>query len=1057
MSLSDPVTRGVALALTAEREGLLDEHGLTAVLTYYERQGRRGQLTPEQVLCDLGGLDPATLTQLFQASPVSLTLGPRPFAERLQLLGSLGEGGMGTVYRAYDRVLRRVVALKLIRADRLGATARRALQRFEREAQVMARVRHPNCVAIYSAGELRGQPFLLMQYVRGETLEARIEREGPLDPHQVAAWGRDLAMALESCHGVGVVHRDVKPANVLLDEHDSPRLTDFGIAMDVDARTKLTREHGAVGTLAYMPPEQAMGKPADARADVYSLGATLFEALTGQLVFPTEQPLLLLHQITAERPRAAIQVRREVPMDLSRVVGKCLEKDPADRYATAAEVGRDLTAFLSNEPVSARPLSLVQVTLRRIRRRRKLILSASAAMVVVALLLGLVGYQRDAARRATQRDELARATGLENLQDSIAALTTLSLKADGEIALEAREAILNKRFELQLQRAHAVIETLDVVWEELLTSQRDLLKLEATGIWELPLNSPARLAFRKVKKEYVATSVRLQATLRAAYEALAGASALQPGRSEVATLTAQVLCKEAEATEDLDQRAAVLDRAASVLLEAACPLPDRLAPPSVRCEAAEGASIEISQLVVGSAGKWELRDAQTVEPNVVHPLRVGRYVVTVTTPTEDSFRVPIRVERGPCQILSLALLESFARAWLREAFVFVPTGVVHNLPFSERSTPVPLPAMSMNEFLVSPTEATVEEWYSFRCDQGWPDSGVLATGHGDEWPSTPPALPLRRLPATGVTRHNVERYLAWLNHEGARARFSVGFTLPVLQQFLRALRGPFCWRFPWGPEYDQSLRAMGPGLSCVGSVQGDQSVFEVWDLATSVFEMAAEQVSQPGYKPHVGGHSVSNWLTLAVALDGYSFSEERRQSMWLGFRVYAVGAPLPDLHQDPELCAAKKAEALQLVQLTDYLGTIRVAGEAIDADPLDIQAWQIRAEARRALEDFWGVNFDAHRMVELDPTYVHGWTLMGIAQEQRGKLDRALEAWNKALELAPQATDGYRMRARVKGKLGDVAGALEDLRTFEANAPADFPTRPDAAALRAELEAKRGE
>ncbi|MCA8920167.1 MAG: serine/threonine protein kinase, partial [Planctomycetes bacterium] len=356
MTAPDPLRQGVLLALTAERLGLLDEHGLSLVLAYYERQGRRGSLAPEEVLCQLGGLDPASAARVRAAPRVEVALGPRPFAERLQLLGSLGEGGMGAVYRAYDKLLRRVVALKLIRPERLGSNARRVLQRFEREAQVMARIRHPNCVAIHSAGELRGQPFLLMEYVRGESLMERIEREGPLDPAQVAAWGRDLALGLQSCHGAGVVHRDVKPANVLLDGAGCPRLTDFGIALDADARTKLTAEAGAIGTLAYMPPEQALGRPADARADVYALGASLFEALTGRLVFPAEQPLLLLHQIANERAPAAQALRPELPLDLSRIVGKCLEKDPDDRYPSAAALAADLEAFLGGRPVQARPL-----------------------------------------------------------------------------------------------------------------------------------------------------------------------------------------------------------------------------------------------------------------------------------------------------------------------------------------------------------------------------------------------------------------------------------------------------------------------------------------------------------------------------------------------------------------------------------------------------------------------------------------------------------------------------------------------------------------------------
>ncbi|RMG13265.1 MAG: serine/threonine protein kinase, partial [Planctomycetota bacterium] len=271
---------GVDLALAAHRRGLLDERGLELVLAYYGGEGALAPLPPEEVLARLGGVSPERLRGLVPARG-------RPFGPRLLLRAPLGSGGMGTVYEGYDRVLQRRVAVKVVRPDKLGSAAHaRYLARFEREARAMARVRHPSCVAIFDVGRgPEGEPYLVMELVEGESLAARLAREGPQDPRRVARWGKALAEGLAACHEAEVVHRDVKPANVLLDAHGLPHLTDFGIALDREALTKLTASMAALGTLGYLPPEQAGGREVDARADVYALGATLYEALTGRLPF----------------------------------------------------------------------------------------------------------------------------------------------------------------------------------------------------------------------------------------------------------------------------------------------------------------------------------------------------------------------------------------------------------------------------------------------------------------------------------------------------------------------------------------------------------------------------------------------------------------------------------------------------------------------------------------------------------------------------------------------------------------------------------------------------
>ncbi|MCW8139622.1 MAG: serine/threonine protein kinase, partial [Planctomycetota bacterium] len=335
------VRQGVSLALEAHRRGLLDDRVLDAILQYYDAEGAVEPFPPAEVLERLGGLTAAQVRELLgaPARTPSDVQGQR-FGDRLTLLEPLGAGGMGMVYRAYDRVLKRAVAVKRLRTDHLDkAGAGRVLARFEREAMAMARVRHPACVQIFDAGLTpAGEPYLVMELVTGRSLREVIEDDrarAGLEARRVAQWGAALADALQACHDVGLIHRDVKPANILLDAAGNPRLTDFGVALDDQARTRLTADRGMVGTLAYMSPEQAMCGAVDARSDVYALGATLYEVLTGSPPFDGPGAAFLLRQVLSEEPAPVRRRSPATPADLETIVHTCLAKSVADRYATA--------------------------------------------------------------------------------------------------------------------------------------------------------------------------------------------------------------------------------------------------------------------------------------------------------------------------------------------------------------------------------------------------------------------------------------------------------------------------------------------------------------------------------------------------------------------------------------------------------------------------------------------------------------------------------------------------------------------------------------------------
>lgn len=271
-----------------------------------------------------------------------------------RLLEVLGRGGMGVVYLAEQKGLGRRVAVKMIRSGVLASEAE--VRRFAMEAKAAAALEHRNIVSVYQSGYLDGHYYFSMEYVPGVDLSKMID-QAPLRPSVAARYVRDVARAIHHAHRRGVLHRDLKPANVLITPDDEVRVTDFGLAKQIDTDSSVTGSGAAVGTPSYMAPEQASGHSDRVRvqSDVYALGAILFAALTGRAPFGGEGVMQTLMQVIHQPAPSLRSIAPDAPEDLETIVAKCLEKAPEDRYRSAAELAEELDAYLEERPITARP------------------------------------------------------------------------------------------------------------------------------------------------------------------------------------------------------------------------------------------------------------------------------------------------------------------------------------------------------------------------------------------------------------------------------------------------------------------------------------------------------------------------------------------------------------------------------------------------------------------------------------------------------------------------------------------------------------------------------
>ncbi len=300
------------------------------------------------------------------------------FGSRYQIIEEIGQGGMGKVFKAKDLELDEVVALKMIRPE-LGSSAD-MIARFKRELQLAREINHENVIRIHDLGEIDGIKFISMKYIQGQTLTEIIQTTGKLNIEKAIDIAKQICGALETAHGKGIVHRDLKPQNIMLDKTGKVYVMDFGIARSISGTT-LTDAKVMLGTLDFMAPEQLLGKRIDIRTDIWSFGIVFYEMVTGKLPFKKDYPEALAHFILNERPVAPAKLNPQVPKELEKLIMKCLEKKPENRFASAREISTALQVNVDKK-----------IKRKKNKKKKKILVYASLFLLFIALAIVALNF-----------------------------------------------------------------------------------------------------------------------------------------------------------------------------------------------------------------------------------------------------------------------------------------------------------------------------------------------------------------------------------------------------------------------------------------------------------------------------------------------------------------------------------------------------------------------------------------------------------------------------------------------------------------------------------------
>jgi len=388
--------------------------------------------------------------------PTALKAGS-DFGPRYRIEALLGQGGMGRVYKAYDKELSRTVAIKVVRhgiADEAGA-----LSRFKQELVLASKVSHKNILRIHDMGEVAGMKFITMAYVEGHDLHQLIRDNGKLPIERAVKFAQQLAGALAAAHAEDIVHRDLKPQNILVDASDQVYIADFGLAKSyAEGSVGMTQSGAFLGTPRYMSPEQVEGKPTDGRSDLYAYGLILYEMVTGDVPFTGDSSLKVMYQRIQERPKSPRTVNPEIPVWLDRIIMHCLEKDPNDRYQSAYEILADVQGAQSGSAISrggiSRSGSSIQIQLPALPNRRWIWVVSGAVVAVLMLALAIPPVRHLIFRGGGEKAGTSAVSGIPPISSGkFVAVLPLQILGDasqlGYVAQGIQEALSAKLFQMK--------------------------------------------------------------------------------------------------------------------------------------------------------------------------------------------------------------------------------------------------------------------------------------------------------------------------------------------------------------------------------------------------------------------------------------------------------------------------------------------------------------------------------------------------------------------------------------------------------------------------------
>jgi formylglycine-generating enzyme required for sulfatase activity len=780
---------------------------------------------------------------------------------KYRILGELGRGAMGIVFRGLDPDLAREIALKVLpqgATDDLRA-------RFMREGRTSARLRHPAIVAVHETGEADGWSFIVQELIEGPTLAQVIAAE-PLSPLEAATHGEGIARALAHAHSEGVIHRDVKPGNVLLDSDGGVHLADFGLARDVEGTQKLSQSGSVIGTPDYMSPEQAEGRLGgiDARSDIWSLGVVLFELVAGRPPFTGETPVKILTAILQDDP---IPLQRLVPgisRDFSAIVMRCLRKDAAQRYPNAAELADDLARFLRGDRVQAShegPLSGVR---RSIRRNPAPYVAAAAIAVVVAGALGWIGAQRSAERAAVEEQiALARDLAESAPAQALGLLHSLRVRAPERPELAEIE---------QLARASEGAQ------------ERRRIRGQARGLLAMSREAAAECATAVERDELPGEWYgNARAGVLSVHRLLANDTAA-PEHAAAASLMADLALRAltlAEAKRDASAAARYLADLHSFGAETHAAAITGDATLSLRSEPA-GARVELFRYAdqdgalvpesLGVIGTTPVTQAVVPHGSLLCVLQLDGY---------RELRLPVMAERNGT--LTPPPLRFVTAAQVPARWVLIPGGRTRIGGRPPARDPLAPETVDVGAFCMAQHEVTVAEYLAYLRDVAKsksPQAAAERAPNDNRWRVYQDGRVTTKVPLDHPVKRGefalAEQYAAW-RAEAGRAPIR----LPTEHEWERAARGADGRPFPWGFAMDWTRCASGKnpahGTSisrmAVGSVAGDVSPFGVVDLAGNVKEFCTGWMSRnPDKRPTRGGAysytSVDRFLT--ASRYGYS-------------------------------------------------------------------------------------------------------------------------------------------------------------------------------------------